>query len=216
MAGKKAKKKSAPIKITSDSDFKQLCAAMDEQHILFCDHYLITLNATDSYKKAGYKASGMSAVTGASRLLTFANIQKYIDWKIKQRKSRMLVDEKYVLDKYEKTTKQKITDFFIVKNGSLYLKDFKDIPDDMIELIEEISETVSGLRIKLISKSAALDKLGSHLGMWNKDKQGSGTGNKIIIKLVVAPAIGNVVIAPPITPTKAKDLITEHLINVKK
>lgn len=215
MAGKKAKSKSkAPTEINTEADFKKLCDTMDDQHQLFCDHYLITLNAADSYRKAGYKSTNKASVeNSAIRLLSNVRVRNYIQWKIKQRKKKLAVDEKYVLDKLQQITKVKITDYFDIEDGSIYLKDLTKIPDAAVELIEEISETVSGIRIKLISKSSALDKIGAHMGMWNKDKQqGSGTGGtKFIIRYYVAPAIGNVVIRPSITNADIKEEITNYI-----
>ena len=45
----------------------------------FCEEYLIDLNATQAYMRAGYSGTGSTATTNANRLLTNADIQAYIE-----------------------------------------------------------------------------------------------------------------------------------------
>ena len=51
---------------------------LNENHKAFCDFYIESLNATESYMKV-YKCSYNTARTNGARLLTNANIKKYID-----------------------------------------------------------------------------------------------------------------------------------------
>jgi phage terminase small subunit len=54
----------------------------------FCDYYIQTGNASEAYRKAGYKAKTVSSITtNANRLLTNADIQKYIKERNKQLES---------------------------------------------------------------------------------------------------------------------------------
>jgi phage terminase small subunit len=53
-------------------------SGLTEQQKRFADEYLIDLNATAAYKRAGYRATGRSAIVNASRLLTNADLQKYL------------------------------------------------------------------------------------------------------------------------------------------
>lgn len=218
MAGKSAKgRPKAPHTINTPEDFKLLCKAMDEQHQIFCDHYLVTLNAADSYRKAGYKSKGNSTRANAARLLTNDNVEKYLDYKMKERKKRLAYDEKYILAFLQNITKRRITDYYDVRpDGSLKLKDLTKLPDDKLALIEEIQETINGLKIKLVPITPSLEKLGAHIGMWDKEKQkGSGDGTKYIIRRYIVPAVGNVMIRPKMTPTIAKEIITQHLLDQK-
>lgn len=216
MSGKKVKNRiTIPQEIQSEVDFKKLCDGMDEQHKLFADHYLVTLNAADSYRKAGYKAKGNSAEVNAIRLLRNAKVKKYIDWKIKQRKKHLHVDEKYILEFLQNITKRKITDYYKQdpKTGKLQLIPLDQISPEKLALVEEISDTPSGLRIKLTPILPSLEKLGAHLGMWNKDKQKSsgGEGTQYIIRRYIVPAVGNVMIKPKITPSDIKQIVTDHI-----
>ena len=51
---------------------------LNEKHKAFADHYVESLNATESYKKV-YECSYNTARTNGARLLTNANIKNYID-----------------------------------------------------------------------------------------------------------------------------------------
>ena len=51
---------------------------LNEKQKAFCDFYIESLNATESYKKV-YECSYNTARTNGARLLTNANIKKYID-----------------------------------------------------------------------------------------------------------------------------------------
>jgi phage terminase small subunit len=62
----------------------------------FCDFYIQTGNATDSYIKAGYKTKGDGARVNASRLLTNANVQEYIKERNSELESTRIADMKEV------------------------------------------------------------------------------------------------------------------------
>lgn len=202
--------------IETQKDFEALCKSMDLQHQLFCDHYLISLNAAESYRKAGYKAKGNSAEASAIRLLRNVKVKKYIDYKIRERKKRLAFDEKYIIEYLKSILNRDITDYYTQNNfGQLVLKDLSTLPKEKRALIEEISETMYGLRIKLVSFQSGIEKLGAHLGMWNKDKQNSNNEGKYIILRYIVPAVGNVMIKPKFTPADAKEVITQHIIKNK-
>lgn len=64
----------------------------------FCDYYIETANATESYKRAGYIAKGNSAEVNASRLLSNAKIRDYIDERLKQKESSRVASQDEVLE----------------------------------------------------------------------------------------------------------------------
>lgn len=63
----------------------------------FAAEYLIDLNATAAYKRAGYKAEGRSAENNASRLLGHAGVQQLIQKAMNKRAERVEVTQDYVL-----------------------------------------------------------------------------------------------------------------------
>lgn len=65
----------------------------------FCDYYIETLNATESYKKAGYKVKNdNTAAVNANRLLRNAKIKAYIDKRLKEIENDRIADAKEVME----------------------------------------------------------------------------------------------------------------------
>lgn len=72
---------------------------LTEKQKRFCDYYIETLNATESYKRAGYRVkSDAAARVNASRLLTNANVRKYIEERMKQKESERIASQNEVLE----------------------------------------------------------------------------------------------------------------------
>jgi phage terminase small subunit len=65
---------------------------VNEQQKKFADYYIQTGNATESYKRAGYKAKGNVAEANASRLLRNAKVVEYIEERNKQLESSRIAD----------------------------------------------------------------------------------------------------------------------------
>lgn len=68
----------------------------NSKHKAFCDDYLITLNATDSYMKV-YGCSYDVAKANASRLLAKANIKEYIDERMKTKENDRIMKQDEIL-----------------------------------------------------------------------------------------------------------------------
>lgn len=71
---------------------------LTEKQKRFCDYYIETGNATESYLKAGYKVKTDGAArANASRLLTNANIKSYIDKRLKELEDKRIAKAEEVL-----------------------------------------------------------------------------------------------------------------------
>lgn len=72
---------------------------LTERQKAFCDYYIETLNATESYKRAGYNVTtdGAAAVN-ANRLLKKAKIKSYIQERMKQKESERIASQDEVLE----------------------------------------------------------------------------------------------------------------------
>lgn len=71
--------------------------SLTPQQTRFVAEYLLDLNATAAYKRAGYKAQGRSAENAASRLLGNDGVQAAIKEAIEKREKRTEVDQDYVI-----------------------------------------------------------------------------------------------------------------------
>lgn len=75
--------------------------ALTGKHKKFADEYLIDLNATQAYLRAGYKCKEDVARRNASRLLTNADVQSYIEERQQKLQKKTGMDQEWVLNQYK-------------------------------------------------------------------------------------------------------------------
>ena len=145
---------------------------------LFADEYLIDLNATRAYK-AAYKSvkKDETARTNGSRMLTNANVSKYIKERMNERSRRTEITQDNVLKELATIAFAKVTDFVTIENGVVVVKDTKDIPKDLLPAIASIKKGKNGIEVSFYNKDKSLELLGRHLGMFNDKIEISGTVN---------------------------------------
>ena len=139
----------------------------------FVEEYLVDLNATQAYLRAGYKAIEEAARRNAARLLTKADIQAAIALEMNKRSDRTEITQDRVLKEYARLA------FFDPRK----LFDSTGRPKAIHELDDDTAAVVAGLdvvnvgnaelgegevlKFKLADKKGALDSVARHLGMFN-------------------------------------------------
>lgn len=143
---------------------------MTEKQKIFADEYLIDLNATRAYKSVyrNIKNDGVARKNG-SRLLTNADIQKYIADRMQERQKRTEITQDRVLEELAAIAFARATDYAEVKGECVRIKDTDRLTDQQLKAIAGIKEGKFGIELKLNDKEKALELLGRHLGMF-KDK----------------------------------------------
>lgn len=76
---------------------------MNPKQKRFADEYLIDLNATAAYKRAGYNGKGNAAEAAASRLLSNVKVAHYVKLALDKRSEDLGIDQKYVLTAIKET-----------------------------------------------------------------------------------------------------------------
>ena len=71
---------------------------LTEKEKAFCDYYIESLNATESYKKAYNCKKQATAETNSSRLLSNAKVKSYVDERLKEIESRRIAKAEEVLE----------------------------------------------------------------------------------------------------------------------
>ena len=96
---------------------------MTEKQKLFADEYIISLNATQAYKKAypNVKKDSVARANG-SRLLANANVKAYIDEQLEKLKSERVADQQEVLEFLTAVMRGEITEPLLVLDGDGYQK----------------------------------------------------------------------------------------------
>ena len=141
---------------------------MTKKQKIFADEYLIDLNATRAYR-AAYPSvkKDETARANGSRMLTNANVAKYISERMQERQQRTEVTQDMVVKELAAIAFARATDYAAVKGGTVCIKNTDALSDDQIRAIAGIKEGANGIEIKLNDKEKALELLGRHLGMWN-------------------------------------------------
>lgn len=141
---------------------------MTKKQKLFCEEYLIDLNATQSAIRAGYSPNSARQI--ADENLSKPDISNYIEQALAERSKRTGINQDRVIRELARIAFVKITD---VANNDGSIK--RNASDDDLATIESVkvesSSTDTGYsekrEVKLASKMKALELLGKHLGMWN-------------------------------------------------
>ncbi|CIY59783.1 Phage Terminase Small Subunit [Streptococcus pneumoniae] len=136
---------------------------MTEKQQKFADEYIVSLNATQAYKKAypNVKRDKVAQVNG-SRLLSNAIIKAYIDERLEELKSERIADQQEVLEFLTAVMRGEVTEPLLVLDG------------------EGTQKVVEAKPNVLTRKSAAVD-LGKRYGLFvEKQELTSNTVTQIV------------------------------------
>ncbi len=146
-------------------------AALTPKQERFVAEYLVDLNATAAYRRAGYKARGRSAENAASRLLGVVGVQQAIQAGQAARGVQTGITAARVLTELAKLAFSDMRSFTSWGPSGVVLRDSATLSADEAACVAEVSQTVTegggALKFKLHSKVDALDKLCRHLGVYN-------------------------------------------------
>jgi phage terminase small subunit len=144
---------------------EDVMSKLTDKQEAFVREYMIDLNATQAYLRAGYKVSDNVARANASRLLTNANIHARIEQLQADRAKKLELDANWVLQR---------------------LKDISDRcmqAEPVLEFDYEEKKLVETGEYKFDSNGAnkATELIGKHLGMF-KDKLEVNGETKLVVK----------------------------------
>lgn len=167
-------------------------AKLTDKQKRFVQEYLIDLNATQAYIRAGYKVKSedVAAVMG-SRLLRNDNVRLKLNQAMQKREERTEITQDIVLKELFKVAFANGSDFAKVTTKPVIKKvenpstgeweekevlqqfvermDTDTLPEDKKAAIACIKEGKFGIEVQSCDKVKALELIGKHLGMF-KDK----------------------------------------------
>ena len=137
----------------------------------FVDEYLVDLNATKAYVRAGYSATG--AEQGASRLLSLVKVQRAVASRQKAQVADSALSASRILEELRRLALVDVRDFFTPEGK---LKPIKDLTPEQgaclasFEVIIKNAEAGDGVtdtvhKIRLWSKEKALEMLAKHFAL---------------------------------------------------
>lgn len=152
---------------------KQMSKLTEKQE-QFCQEYVKDFNATRAYMRVFKNISYDSARVESCKLLTNPNIRTCID-KLKEDISEQHKNmREKIIAKYERIAFTPVIDFLEendieFENGrkarTYILKDFKDIPWELKDIVKSITPAVNGWRVEFLDPQVALDALRKMLGL---------------------------------------------------
>lgn len=153
-------KKSVMKKAVAD-EAKQVIQNTDltDKQQLFCIHYIRCFNATKAYQKA-YGCGYTTAVTNGPALLGNTRIKEEILQLKQDRLNREFLNESDIFQKYMDIAFADINDFVDISAGFVTAKDGIDGT-----IVSEVSNTQSGVKIKLADRMKALQWLTDHMDL---------------------------------------------------
>lgn len=166
--------------------------SLNQRQQVFVREYLIDLNATAAYKRAGYKGTGRAAENAASRLLGFVGVQKAIQEAMAARAKRAEQKADDVLRELALLAFSDIGQIMDFTGDAIRVKDAKDIPEvarrafasltvkRYVEGHGDDARDVELLEFKMLDKLQALIKYGQHLGMFKTKFAHSSTDGEPI------------------------------------
>jgi len=161
----------------------------------FCEELVAhpSLEAKATYKKI-YRCSDKAAEAGSSRLMKNPQIQAYITELKNKRAERTQITADKVLQELARMAFSNISDYLTFGPGGVILKDSEKLTEGQLACISQISEheTERGakrLSFKLYDKIKALELIGNHLAMFDKDRNRDADKEKTpkVIKYPITP-----------------------------
>jgi phage terminase small subunit len=142
------------------------------KQVRFVEEYVIDFNATQAAIRAGYshKTAGM---IGAENL-TKPIIQKAIQDSVEILSSKSNITAERVLAEYAKLAFSEMGDYADWNYAGVRLKDSIELTPDQLAAVQEVSESMNGVRIKLHDKKGALDSLAKYLRMFVERHEHTG------------------------------------------
>lgn len=114
------------------------------------------------------EAAGITAIQ-AKRLLRRNDVSRFLRRRAFLKDSGQELDSKNIIEHQRRIAFSRITDIVTVANGELVIKDSDDWPEDIKSVVQEISQNQTqhgtNIRIKLYSKTPALEFLAKHFGL---------------------------------------------------
>lgn len=132
---------------------------LTDKQQLFCVYYVRCFNATKAYRKA-YGCDEYTARVNGSRMLTFANIRDEIFRLKQERLNREFLSESDIFQKYMDIAFADMTDFVDIRGGFVSVRQEIDGT-----IVSEVSNTQSGIKIKLADRMKALQWLSDHMDL---------------------------------------------------
>lgn len=173
---------------------------MDPRHQAFSDHFLLSFNATEAAKAVGY--SPKTATQIGYQLLRREDVQQYLAERRAAVSASAGVTLERVVTELARVALSDMRDAISwgtrpvnIGNGveieMAYAepKDSASLSPDVSAAVAEVSQGKTGFKLKMHSKTAALDMLMKHLGGYERDNEQKADGITRLIEAAQGAAL---------------------------
>jgi phage terminase small subunit len=151
---------------------------LSNRQMIFCREYVLDRNGKMAAIRAGYAPD--SAEITASKLLRLPKVQAKIALADSAMAISVGIDANRLGQEYRSIALSNITDF-LNPDGTIALDKLHELPKHMTAAIESVQviettnpktkEVTKNVKIKLYSKTSALEAIGRHLGFFKADNE---------------------------------------------
>ena len=151
--------------------------SLTAQQWQFVQEYLLDLNASAAYRRAGYKCNPKAAEASASRLLSNAKVSKAIQVEKAQRALRMQINQEKVLEEIVLLAHSSVEHYQIDDSGHVQL--VPGAPSNAMRAVSGIKRKVLHTEhgvsfeteLRLWNKPASVRMAGEHLDLFGQAPQ---------------------------------------------
>lgn len=145
----------------------------------FVEEYLTDLNATQAAIRAGYSPKMAGRI--GFQLLEKSGIQAAIQAAQRERSARTGVTADRVVQEIARVAFSSLRDVATWGPSGVQVRPDDEITPEAAAAIAEISETNTGVKVKLHNKVAALEQLARHVGLYND--RATATAEQVVLYL---------------------------------
>ena len=165
---------------------------MTPKQALFVEEYLKDLNASAAAARAGYSAKMAGRI--GWQLLEKPRIQSAIQSAQRERSARTGVTADRVIKEIARIAFSALRSVMSWGNGGVTLRESSELTDDEAAAVSEVIETTTkdggSVKVKMHSKTDALDKLCRHLGLF-KEQSVDDKDRVLPVKIVLVDGRSN-------------------------
>lgn len=145
------------------------------------EEFIISLDKADAYRKGGYSLGPNDGLGAVHCLFSRPRVKAAIRKAMAARRKRMAATEDEVIAQIARIAFCDVTQAVEIRDGRIYVKDTKDMPEDVRLAISEITETVNAknvrsVKVRFADRGKSLELLSRHLGILKDDKGSEDDG----------------------------------------
>lgn len=145
---------------------EELEKLLNPRHVEFCHQYLVDLNASAAYRRAGYSANSRSSLdASASKLLRNHKIQVYLAKLRENLRESTNLENIDIINGLKAIAFSNISNVVNFTNDDCVVKSLDEIDSQTLSAIQSVSLKGGRVHVKLYDKATALRTLAQIFGL---------------------------------------------------